>query len=91
MIFRTLFRQSSSSSKEQSTWKIVRSKAKAAESIGNYPEAARLYRECLSQMEAAYLSGNSSMSERYYSFKSSELRFAIAKLERMTEDRLQKK
>lgn len=90
MILRNLFRQSTSTSKEKSAWKVLRTKAKAAEAVGNYSDAARYYKECLSEMRSVYLSGSSSMSERYYNFKSSELRFALAKVERLMEDRLQK-
>jgi hypothetical protein len=91
MILRNLFRQSTSTSKEKSAWKVLRAKAKAAEAIGNYSDAAKFYKDCLDEMQNNYVSGKSSMSERYYNFKSSELRFAMAKVERLMEDRLQKK
>lgn len=90
MILKNIFRKSTNTSKEQSAWKVLRSKAKAAQSVGNYSDAAKYYKECLAEMQAAYESGSSSMSERYYNFKSSELRFAMAKAERLIEERLSK-
>ena len=86
MFFKNFFQKSSNNSKEPSSWKVLRSKAKAAESVGNHSDAAKYYKECLAEMQATYESGSSSMSERYLIFKSSEMRFALAKVERLMED-----
>jgi hypothetical protein len=87
MIFKTLFKQTSNGTKEKSLWKVLRAKAKSAEGLGNYQEALTLYKNCLEELDKAFSSGQSSLSERYYNFKSSELRFAAAKVQRILEDR----